>query len=185
MRPPRTLTVEGLRSLSRPTTFTKFPTQPPRFPLRQSQQRFFADNFRSKLRDYATSDFPPRNWAKRHPFLTVTARLAVSTVLGLGVLVGAILIHDATTYSERHTDRVPANPLSLHPRTGGKKNLPILEVLLDDEEDDAKRAMKDKPRLVIVGGGWGVSVLSDPYPRDPISFRFSSDSTPDHPFSVR
>lgn len=78
-------------------------------------------------------------------------------MLGVTVLVGVILLHDAFTYSERHTDRVPANPLSLHPRTGGKKNLPILEVNLDEDEDDVKRAMKDKPRLVIVGGGWGVS----------------------------
>jgi len=86
--------------------------------------------------------------------------LGFSSVLGLGVLVGAILLHDAFTYSERHVDRVPANPLSLHPRLGGKKNLPILEVNLDDEEDDTKRAMKDKPRLVIVGGGWGVSTVT-------------------------
>lgn len=73
------------------------------------------------------------------------------------VLIGVILLHDAFTYSERHVDRVPANPLSLHPRTGGKKNLPIVEVNLDEEEDDVMRAMKDKPRLVIIGGGWGVS----------------------------
>jgi len=57
-------------------------------------------------------------------------------------------------------DRVPANPMSLHPRTGGEKNLPIVEVNLDDEEDDQKRAMKGKPRLVIIGGGWGVSPIS-------------------------
>ena len=69
-----------------------------------------------------------------------------------------ILLHDATTYSERHVDRVPCNPLSLHPRTGGPKNLPILEVNLDEEEDETKREMKNKPRLVIIGGGWGVSL---------------------------
>lgn len=66
------------------------------------------------------------------------------------------MAHDAFTYSDKHADRVPINPLSLHPRRGGKKNLPILEVNLDAEEAE-KQGMKNKPRLVIVGGGWGVS----------------------------
>ena len=79
----------------------------------------------------------------------------MSAVLGLGLIVGVILVHDASTYSDRHVDRVPINPLSLHPRRGGKKNLPIIEVNLDAEEEE-KLGMKDKPRLVIVGGGWGV-----------------------------
>jgi len=99
--------------------------------------------------------FPPVAFSARHPYLAITARLALSSVLGVGVLIGAILFHDAFTYSERHVDRVPVNPLALHPRVGGKKNLPIIEVNLD-AEDDAKKSMRGKPRLVIVGGGWGV-----------------------------
>jgi NADH dehydrogenase len=51
--------------------------------------------------------------------------------------------------------------LSLHPRKGGPKNLPIIEENLDDAEDDEKKAMSGKPRLVIVGGGWGVSDRPD------------------------
>ena len=104
--------------------------------------------------------FPPRAFADKHPYLSVGARLCLSTVVGLSVLVGAILAHDVFTYSERHVDRVPTNSLALKPRLGGKKNLPILEVNLEDEEDDVKRGMKGKPRLVIVGGGWGVSWVS-------------------------
>lgn len=100
---------------------------------------------------------PPKSFSNRFPVTSIIIRLGFSATLGLGLLLGIILAHDAFTYSERHVDRVPCNPLSLHPRRGGKKDLPILEINLDDEEDDEKRAMKGKPRLVIVGGGWGVS----------------------------
>lgn len=120
-------------------------------------RRGFASDVRARLRSFATLDFPPRPYQKRHPYISLATRLALSSVLGLGVLVGAILAHDAFTYSERHTDRVPTNPLALRPRLGGKKNLPVLECNLDSEEDEEKRAMQNKPRLVIVGGGWGVS----------------------------
>ena len=104
----------------------------------------------------ASQQTPILSSPRRHPYVRFGVRLIVSSVLGVGVLVGAILFHDAFTYSERHVDRVPANPLALHPRTGGKKNLPILEVNLDEEEEESKRSMKGKPRLVIIGGGWGV-----------------------------
>lgn len=72
--------------------------------------------------------------------------------------VGAgIFLHDAFTYSDKHVDRVPINPLALHPEKGGPKNLPVVKVLVDDEDDQEHMQMFDKPRLVIVGGGWGVS----------------------------
>ena len=100
--------------------------------------------------------FPSRAFSARHYYISLFVRLGLSTVLGLGLLIGVILFHDAFTYSERHVDRVPINPLSLHPRLGGKKGLPILEVNLDDE-DEGKKGMQGKPRLVIIGGGWGVS----------------------------
>lgn len=92
--------------------------------------------------------------------LSAFVRLGASAVVGVGLIVGVILVHDAFTYSERHVERVPADPLSLHPRRGGKKNLPIIEVNLDGVEDDAKKGMQEKPRLVVIGGGWGVSLLS-------------------------
>ncbi|KAI7908056.1 uncharacterized protein BX663DRAFT_492830 [Cokeromyces recurvatus] len=58
-------------------------------------------------------------------------------------------------------ERVP--PLALHPKRGGLKNLPISDFYLDDtitsvttEEDE------EKPRLVILGSGWGaISVLKN------------------------
>jgi hypothetical protein len=66
-------------------------------------------------------------------------------------------LHDSLTYSERHVDRVPAHGLALNPRVGGPKNLPIIERDLADQEDEFTAALVNKPHLVIVGGGWGVS----------------------------
>ena len=86
-----------------------------------------------------------------------TAFTCLSAVLGLSVLVGGVFIHDVFTYSDKHINRVPVSPLALHPERGGPKNLPIASVLVGDEDDDGALApVRDKPRLVIVGGGWGV-----------------------------
>jgi hypothetical protein len=54
-------------------------------------------------------------------------------------------------------DRVPVSPLALCPKLGGPKNLPVASVGLADEETEENRKLASKPRLVIVGGGWGVS----------------------------
>ena len=67
-------------------------------------------------------------------------------------------MHDACTYNDRHAERVPLNPLALHPEKGGPKNLPIAKVLIDDDDSDENTKIAEKPRLVIVGGGWGVRV---------------------------
>jgi hypothetical protein len=82
-------------------------------------------------------------------------RLTISAIAGITALGGVILIHDAFTYQDRHVDRVPTNPLSLHPRLGGPKGLPIVEVPFGQTEDILGHK---KPKLVIVGGGWGVSL---------------------------
>lgn len=95
-----------------------------------------------------------------------TAFTCFSAVLGLSVLVGGVFIHDAFTYSDKHIDRVPVSPLALHPERGGPKNLPIASVLVGDEDDGALATVQDKPRLVVVGGGWGVR----PFPPTPLSF---------------
>lgn len=89
----------------------------------------------------------------------VFARFVTSVVIGLFVILGAILLHDSFTYSERHIAGVHASPLALHPRTGGPKNLPIIDTDLSQEEDETTRKLAGKPKLVIIGGGWGVSSL--------------------------
>ena len=85
---------------------------------------------------------------------------SVAGVLALG---GIIFLHDAFTYTDRHVDRVPVNPLALNPETGGPKDLPIAKVLVEDEEDEENKKLAMKPRLVIVGGGWGVRLVSNFY----------------------
>lgn len=85
-----------------------------------------------------------------------TGYAAASTVLGVTLITGAIFIHDAFTYSEAHVDKVPVSPLALHPETGGPKNLPVVAAFLGDIEDPENERISQKPRLVIVGGGWGV-----------------------------
>jgi hypothetical protein len=88
-----------------------------------------------------------------------TAFACFSTVLGLSVVIGGVLVHDVFTYSDKHIDRVPVSPLALHPELGGPRNLPIASVLVGDEDGGAQ-VVTDKPKLVIVGGGWGVRYIS-------------------------
>lgn len=45
--------------------------------------------------------------------------------------------------------------LAMNPRRGGPKNLPILEHSIDDDQSEESRAQRDKPRLVLLGTGWG------------------------------
>ncbi|KAJ3567954.1 hypothetical protein NP233_g6035 [Leucocoprinus birnbaumii] len=40
-------------------------------------------------------------------------------------------------------------------RTDTSINLPIARVQVDDEEDEENKRLAEKPRLVIIGGGWG------------------------------
>jgi NADH dehydrogenase len=109
--------------------------------------------------------FSPRRTVSTQPLrrLRTTAKwvgiaslASVAGVLGVGTV---ILVHDAFTYQDRHVDRVPVSPLALHPERGGPKNLPVVHVQVDDEQDEENQRLAEKPRLVIVGGGWGVSVL--------------------------
>ncbi|KAJ3773955.1 hypothetical protein FB446DRAFT_686955 [Lentinula raphanica] len=85
-----------------------------------------------------------------------TLYLSLTSVVGLIVLTSFLFVHDLFTYTSKHVDRVPINPLALHLERGGPKNLPIARVLVDDDEDEEMhRIARDKPRLVVVGGGWG------------------------------
>ncbi|KAF4615380.1 hypothetical protein D9613_002733 [Agrocybe pediades] len=96
-----------------------------------------------------------------------TGLLCLSSVVGVLTLGAGILVHDAFTYNEKHVDRVPLNPLALNPERGGPKNLPIARVLVDDEEDEEAKKLSDKPKLVIIGGGWGaLGVLEKLSPGD-------------------
>lgn len=89
-----------------------------------------------------------------------TGYFALSSVFGVLALGTGIFIHDAFTYADQHMDRVPVSPLALHPERGGPKNLPIVRVQVDDEQDEENIRLAGKPKLLILGGGWGVSTHS-------------------------
>ena len=78
------------------------------------------------------------------------------SVLFVGIGVVGFFLYDASTYSAHaNQSDVHVSALAINPRRGGPKNLPILETYLDDDDSDEARRQKDKPRLVILGGGWG------------------------------
>lgn len=124
------------------------------------RQQFFTSQ-QHRLLPHGTRSFSlptfPRIIPDRFKWLGFIVRFIVSTFFGVIAIGGIILLHDSLTYSERHVDRVPAHGLALNPRVGGPKNLPIIERDLADQEDEFTAALVDKPHLVIVGGGWGVS----------------------------
>ncbi|KAJ8661661.1 hypothetical protein O0I10_002468, partial [Lichtheimia ornata] len=82
----------------------------------------------------------------------------VRWTLAAGAVVGVptyIMSQDYIYIEDAQDAHKKVPPLALHPQAGGKKNLPIVTHQLDDDEQS-----QQKPRLVIVGGGWGaVSVL--------------------------
>src|ERR1700722_2677412 len=147
----------------------------------------------SHLRHRPLAHFPLRRFVSAEPQRSRTVRritqlarfsgyFLISSTFGVLAIGAGIFIHDAFTYTERHIDRVPISPLALHPEHGGPKNLPIARVQVDDEEDEENIKLAGKPRLVIVGGGWGVrltffiSFLSDKHWWQAVSLLQSLDS---------
>ena len=80
----------------------------------------------------------------------------------------AFFIYDASTYREdlTYTD-IPVSEYALEPKRGGPKNLPIADVLVDDDDCPENSRTKNKPKLVILGSGWGsVALLKNLNPED-------------------
>ena len=89
-------------------------------------------------------------------------------ILVSGGLIVAFFIYDASTYREdlSYTD-IPVSEHALEPKRGGPKNLPIAEVLVDDDDCPENARQKNKPKLIILGSGWGsVSLLKTLNPED-------------------
>ena len=75
-------------------------------------------------------------------------------------LVVTFFVYDASTYNVGpSTVDIHVSELALNPRRGGPKNLPIIEHFIDDDENETLRAQKDKPKLVVLGTGWGSIAL--------------------------
>ena len=119
------------------------------------------------LRPVSTHPLPRR----RSRLFHFTYRLfayAGGFILISGGLVVAFFIYDASTYREdlSYTD-IPVSEDALQPRRGGPKNLPIAEVLVDDDDCPENSRQKHKPKLVILGSGWGsVAMLKTLNPED-------------------
>lgn len=85
-----------------------------------------------------------------------------------GFLVVAFFAYDATTYKgDAALIDLNVSEYALNPRKGGPKNLPIVDHLVDDDDSPEKKAQKHKPKLVILGTGWGsVALLKELNPDD-------------------
>ena len=102
-------------------------------------------------------------------------RFFIRTLFYLGTFVAfgttfivCFFIYDASTYGATPSiESLPVSSLALNPRRGGPKNLPIAEHFIDDGDCEHKYASKHKPRLVLLGTGWGsVAVLKNLNPED-------------------
>ncbi len=80
----------------------------------------------------------------------------------------AFFAYDSTTYKESvNLGDCHVSKAALEPPRGGPKNLPIIQALLDDDENENAEEKKQKPRLVILGSGWGsVALLKQLNPDD-------------------
>lgn len=108
---------------------------------------------------------------RRSAILNFAYRSAAILGTGVGfvaVLFVAFFAYDATTYKESVTfGDCQVSQTALEPPRGGPKNLPIIEALLDDDESEEAKEGKRKPRLVILGSGWGsVALLKQLNPDD-------------------
>ncbi|KAK1751980.1 hypothetical protein QBC47DRAFT_416474 [Echria macrotheca] len=102
----------------------------------------------------------PQTKSRLVNFAYRTAAVFGTTIVVFTAGVVAFFLYDASTY-KIHPDsaEIHVSQLALNPRRGGPKNLPILEVCIDDDDDEEMRRQKDKPKLVILGGGWGSVAL--------------------------
>jgi len=117
------------------------------------------DRSQLQLRLLSTKSLP----LDRGPVLRFLYRFFAFTglfILASGGLVFAFFVYDATTYKDNATiSDIPVNEHALSPKRGGPKDLPIASVLVDDEDSPEMAAQRDKPKMVILGTGWGSVAL--------------------------
>ncbi|QIW99123.1 hypothetical protein AMS68_004641 [Peltaster fructicola] len=108
-----------------------------------------------------TSTIPPpkKQSTLLHYTYKLSAYLGVFVIFS-GAIVAGFFIFDATTYrANPDVIDVPVSEYALNPRRGGPKNLPIVEYYIDDDDCDERREQKHKPKLVVLGTGWGSVAL--------------------------
>jgi len=99
-----------------------------------------------------------RSWILN--FVYRSAAWLGGSIVFIGIGVVGFFLYDASTYREDLSFRdIQVSEIALRPRIGGPKNLPIAEVQIDDDDCSEMKSQKDKPKLVILGGGWGSVAL--------------------------
>lgn len=113
----------------------------------------------SQVRTILGGPLPQRRSRTLNVIYRTSAWFGISiVVIGAGVL--GFFLYDASTYRDDYNARDLEVPnLALNPKRGGPKNLPIAEVLMDDMDNDELQNQMNKPKLVILGGGWGSVAL--------------------------
>ncbi|KAK5165522.1 uncharacterized protein LTR77_009051 [Saxophila tyrrhenica] len=115
-----------------------------------------------------TTPIPPKSRSRiLHYAYKGLASLGLFMVISGGLVV-AFFIYDASTYQDDpETSDIPVSEYALNPRRGGPKNLPIVDYFIDDDDTDDMKTQKHKPKLVILGTGWGsVALLKQLDPGD-------------------
>ncbi|KAF2861690.1 putative NADH-ubiquinone oxidoreductase 64 kDa subunit [Piedraia hortae CBS 480.64] len=161
----------GARCLRRPHNVVLTPLTLSRFTNRSlatSSKQISAQKLISNSRQlrWASTTATPKTKRYKSIFTRVLASFGLF-VLTSGGLVVAFFLYDASTYREDgHDVQIPVSAYALSPRRGGPENLPIAEYLVDDDEPQL-RDQKHKPKLVILGTGWGsVAMLKTLNPGD-------------------
>lgn len=82
------------------------------------------------------------------------------TVITVSGLIIGFFLYDASTYKDEfEAQDIPIPEIALNPRRGGPKNLPIAEYLVDDGDTEEHVQQMTKPKLVVLGCGWGSVAL--------------------------
>ncbi|CDK24195.1 unnamed protein product [Kuraishia capsulata CBS 1993] len=106
---------------------------------------------------------------------TVIGKFLKYSVIGCSVFsfsillfVGGVFIYDYTTYADTEAvEHLLVPELALNPPRGGPENLPILSQHLDSFDNEEKEELRHRPKLVVLGSGWGsVSLLETLDPND-------------------
>ena len=128
--------------------------------FRRSFQRPINQCLLVRFKSDAIPAIPPKKQSRiLHYAYKALASLGLFIVISGGLVV-AFFIYDATTYQDDpESFDIPVSEYALVPRRGGPKNLPIVEYLVDDDDTDGMKEQKHKPKLVILGTGWGSVAL--------------------------
>ncbi|KAL9043354.1 MAG: hypothetical protein Q9214_003457 [Letrouitia sp. 1 TL-2023] len=112
-----------------------------------------------RIRLISSAPLPARR-SYAHRFIYRLFAFTGGFILVVGGLVLAFFVYDASTYREDLTfTDISVSEEALSPRKGGPKNLPIAEELVDDDDSPGNTRSKNKPKLVVLGSGWGSVAL--------------------------